>query len=203
MCTVTEGKMFLPTVVNWRLRNDEACEWFSVTGVSAWVLVSVFTLPDGWQGRPFSLKTCTPTDTGSLHKKQEENQGRMGKWPLKQYLCMCICQKFVLISTWNTHTNHYINVTVTQLKQQAALLTERDNRLTLFWGLGLLLGYLLLLMQNLTSYSCSATPISYKGDGISHLSFLVFKIWFWCGTGRWQNMATETEGFHTVSVRDS
>jgi len=31
-------------------------------------------------------------------------------------------------------------------------------------------------MQNLTSYSCSPTPISYKGDEISRLSHLVFEI---------------------------
>jgi len=30
--------------------------------------------------------------------------------------------------------------------------------------------------QNLTSYSCSATPISYKDDEISRLSRLVFEI---------------------------
>jgi len=32
-------------------------------------------------------------------------------------------------------------------------------------------------VQNLTSYSCSATPISYKGDEISRVSCLVFEIW--------------------------
>jgi len=46
--------------------------------------------------------------------------------------------------------------------QQTASITERDNRLALyfgqFMGLGLLSGYLA------TSYSCSATPIPYKGD---------------------------------------
>jgi len=36
-----------------------------------------------------------------------------------------------------------------------------------FWGI------LLVRAQNLTSYSCSATPISYKGDEISRLSRLV------------------------------
>jgi len=49
-------------------------------------------------------------------------------------------------------------------------LTEQDSRLThyfaLFWGLGLCLGYLATSVQNLTSYSCSATPVSYKGDEI-------------------------------------
>jgi len=40
-------------------------------------------------------------------------------------------------------------------------------------------------VQNLMSYSCSATPISYKGNKISRLSHLVFKIWH--GTDRrWQ-----------------
>jgi len=60
---------------------------------------------------------------------------------------------------------------------------ERDNRLTYsrnnyFWGISLL------LVQNPTSYSCSATPISYKGDEILPLSRLVFKIW--SRTDRWQ-----------------
>jgi len=32
-------------------------------------------------------------------------------------------------------------------------------------------------MHNMTSHFCLATPISYKGDKISHLSCLVFKIW--------------------------
>jgi len=31
-------------------------------------------------------------------------------------------------------------------------------------------------VQNLTSYSCSASPISYKGDEISHVSRLVIEI---------------------------
>jgi len=31
-------------------------------------------------------------------------------------------------------------------------------------------------MQNLTSYSCSLTPISYIGDGISRQSRLIFEI---------------------------
>jgi len=31
-------------------------------------------------------------------------------------------------------------------------------------------------MHNMTSYSCSATKISYKGDDISHVSRAVFKI---------------------------
>jgi len=35
----------------------------------------------------------------------------------------------------------------------------------------------LLPVQDLTLYSCSATPISYKGDEISRLSRLVFEIW--------------------------
>ena len=43
-------------------------------------------------------------------------------------------------------------------------LTERDSRLAhyfaLFWSLGLFWAILLLPVQNLTSYSCSATPIS-------------------------------------------
>jgi len=59
-------------------------------------------------------------------------------------------------------------------------LTEQDNRLAhyfgLFWGLELLLGNLLLPVQNLKSYSCSPIPISYKVDGISHVSRLVFEI---------------------------
>jgi len=45
-----------------------------------------------------------------------------------------------------------------------------------FWGIWLL------LVQNLTSYSCSATPISCKGDESSRLSRLIFEIWR--GTGR-------------------
>ena len=62
-------------------------------------------------------------------------------------------------------------------------LTERDSRLAhyfaLFWGLGLCLSYLALPVQNLTSYSCSVTPISYKGDDILCVSRNVFEIPFW------------------------
>ena len=41
---------------------------------------------------------------------------------------------------------------------------------------GVLGGIQLLPVQNLTSYSCSATPISYQGDQISRLSSLVIDI---------------------------
>jgi len=34
-------------------------------------------------------------------------------------------------------------------------------------------------MQNMTSYSCSATPISYKNDEISRISRIVFDIPLW------------------------
>ena len=56
-------------------------------------------------------------------------------------------------------------------------LNFRDPNFRLFWGLGLLLGYLgILPVQNLTSDSCFATPISYYGDEISRLSCLVIEI---------------------------
>ena len=48
-----------------------------------------------------------------------------------------------------------------------------------FWAIGVLLAFRdiqLLPMQNLTSYSCSLTPISYIGDGISRQSRLIFEI---------------------------
>ena len=58
--------------------------------------------------------------------------------------------------------------------------------------------------KSVTSYSCSATWISYKGDEIWCLSRLVFENWR--GTDRQTDRqtteaATETEGSHTVSVR--
>jgi len=74
-------------------------------------------------------------------------------------------------------------------KQAAtASLTERNNGLThslSYWdpnfGLFGVWGYFgsiwLLPVQNLTSYSCSVTQISHKGDEISRLSRIVIKIW--------------------------
>ena len=50
-------------------------------------------------------------------------------------------------------------------------------------------------MQNLTSYSCSPTPISYRGDEISRVSRVVSEIWR--GTDRQTDAATKTEGSHT------
>jgi len=38
----------------------------------------------------------------------------------------------------------------------------------------------------MTSYSCSATPISYKGDEILRLACFIFEIW--CGTDRQRQM---------------
>jgi len=52
-------------------------------------------------------------------------------------------------------------------------------------------------VQNVTSYSCLATPISYKGDEISHLSRLVFLDV--SQETQTTDAATETEGSHTVS----
>jgi len=65
-------------------------------------------------------------------------------------------------------------------------------------GLGAIL---LLPVQNLMSYSCLVTPISYKGDGISHISRLAFKIWCRIDRRQTTDAATETEGSYTVSVR--
>ena len=56
-------------------------------------------------------------------------------------------------------------------KQQAASLTERNNRLAHSRNCNYLLP-----VQNLTSLSCSATPISYKNDDISGQFCLVFEI---------------------------
>jgi len=52
----------------------------------------------------------------------------------------------------------------------------RDPHFGVFWGLWLLLGYLASYVQNLMTYCCSATPISYKCDEISRLSRLVIEI---------------------------
>ena len=62
------------------------------------------------------------------------------------------------------------------------------GRLGFFWAFG---GIWLLPVQNLTSVSCSATPISYKGEEISRLSRLViqiptsghFGVWGFCHFG--------------------
>ena len=56
------------------------------------------------------------------------------------------------------------------------LLSYRDPHFGLFGGCGGFGGIWLLLLQNRTSYSCSATPISYYGDRISRLSRLVIEI---------------------------
>jgi len=58
---------------------------------------------------------------------------------------------------------------------------ERDSTLAhffaLFGGLGLRLGYLATSGANLTSYSCSPTPISCKRDHILRVSRVVYEIW--------------------------
>ena len=64
-----------------------------------------------------------------------------------------------------------------------------------FGGLGLLFGIKLFPVQNLTSYSCSATPIFYKGDEISRLTCLMTEIWH--GT----DVTTETEGSYAYGVQ--
>jgi len=55
-------------------------------------------------------------------------------------------------------------------------LTERESRLThyfvLFWGLGLLFGYLATSGAKSYVTSCSPSPISYKGVETSCLSHL-------------------------------
>jgi len=48
-------------------------------------------------------------------------------------------------------------------KQAAMLNRARQWARTLFWGLGLCFGYLA-TSDAKSSYSCSATPISYKGN---------------------------------------
>jgi len=60
----------------------------------------------------------------------------------------------------------------------------------------------------MTSYSCSATPVSYEGDEISRVSRVVSRSDSGqTETGRLTDRrqttdaATETEGSHTVSVR--
>jgi len=53
----------------------------------------------------------------------------------------------------------------------------------------------------MTSYFCSAIPISYKTDEISRLSRLVFEIWRVTDRRQTTDAATETEGSHAVSVR--
>jgi len=58
-------------------------------------------------------------------------------------------------------------------------------------GLRLLWGYIASSGQNLTSYSSSATLISYKGDEISRISRIVSKIW--CGTHRRQTDRWQTQ----------
>jgi len=61
---------------------------------------------------------------------------------------------------------------ITRKLKHTASLTERNSMLARpkFWDhLGLFWGNKLLPVQNLTSYSCSATAISCKGDEISRL----------------------------------
>jgi len=55
-------------------------------------------------------------------------------------------------------------------------------------------------VQNLTSYSCSPTPISYKSDDISHISLRHTDRQTDRQRERQQttDAATETEGSHTV-----
>ena len=56
-------------------------------------------------------------------------------------------------------------------------------------------------MQNLTTYSCSPTPISYRGDEISHVSCSFRDLTRDRQTDRWQTDAvTKTEGSHTKSA---
>ena len=68
-----------------------------------------------------------------------------------------------------------------QILFNAASLTERDNRLThyfgQFWGLGLLLGYLATSGAKSDVVFLLGDPIFYKGDEISRLPGLVFEIW--------------------------
>jgi len=56
-------------------------------------------------------------------------------------------------------------------------LTERDSMLAhyfaLFWGLGYLATF---GVKSLTLYSCSPTPISYRGNEIPRVSRVVFDI---------------------------
>jgi len=61
-----------------------------------------------------------------------------------------------------------------QAANRAYLVKFLRSHFGVFWGLALLLGYL--ATSGAKSYSCSATPMSYKGDGISRVCRLIFDI---------------------------
>jgi len=65
------------------------------------------------------------------------------------------------------------------------LLSYRDPHFWLFGGFLGFWGMQLLPVQNRTSDSCSATPISYNGDEISRLSRLVIEIPILCYLRLW------------------
>jgi len=68
----------------------------------------------------------------------------------------------------------------------AILLNFLDPHFWLFWGFGLLLGYLA-TSSSKSDVGFLATPISYKGDKILRLSRLVIEIPIW---GFWGYLAT-------------
>jgi len=82
----------------------------------------------------------------------------------------------IQFSSANTNVTSYI---ANGVKQKARTLPK-----LLQWQYTFGVFSYVLPLQNMTSYSYSATPISYKGDEISRLSRLVFEIW--CGTDRRQ-----------------
>ena len=88
--------------------------------------------------------------------------------------------KFIPLLTKNDQQQrHYItSINEQYSKQQAASLNRaRQQARILFCTIwGYVWATQLIPMQNLMSYSCFPTPISYKGDEILHVSRVVFEI---------------------------
>jgi len=92
------------------------------------------------------------------------------------------CRERVGNKLTTSRRGSYVMETDMQSRWNVALtsLTERDNRLAhyfaLVWGLGYVWTIYLLPVKNLASYSCSATPISHKGNEISRVSRVISEI---------------------------